>query len=135
MPRATLASYQRRAGPALSVRWSIAASNRKAATSQSTRRLPRLALPYSPAHGGPARQEPVTGSEASSASTSSTSACAACTQPTTTLRRRSPAAEPVSSARGESDPRSSMELAGLEPATSWVRCGNAMVRGRPDYRL
>jgi hypothetical protein len=45
IPRATLASYQRRGRPALRVRWSTAASSRKAATSQSIRRLPRLTLP------------------------------------------------------------------------------------------
>jgi len=28
-----------------------------------------------------------------------------------------------------------MELAGLEPATSWVRCGNAFVRETPRFLL
>jgi len=28
-----------------------------------------------------------------------------------------------------------MELAGLEPATSWVRCGEAMERLGPRHRL
>ena len=45
IPRATFASYQRRGRPPLSVRWSTAASNRNAATSQSIRTLPRLAEP------------------------------------------------------------------------------------------
>jgi hypothetical protein len=44
IPRATLASYQRGGRPALRVRWSIAASSRNAATNQSIRRLPGLAL-------------------------------------------------------------------------------------------
>src|SRR4051812_18249871 len=28
-----------------------------------------------------------------------------------------------------------MELAGLEPAASWVRCGDAIVRGEASFRL
>ena len=45
IPRATFAEYQRRGRPPVSVRWSIAARSRNAATSQSIRTLPRLAEP------------------------------------------------------------------------------------------
>ena len=55
MPRATLRSYQARAGPAV-VRWSTAARPRKIATATSMRRSKRLAgPPNSPAPGGPVR--------------------------------------------------------------------------------